>query len=149
MARRNPRVVDTKQRILDAALALFGERGYHKVSADEIAARDEAIRMANRGATMVPLEVLERNLPVLDLAAEAVAKGNPNSLSDGGVAALCCAAAAEGAYYNVLINLAGIEGDEEWAASTKERADKGLAEVQTKAGAITEDVRKRLLEDLA
>jgi len=32
-------VVDTKQRILDAALALFGERGYHKVSAEEIAAR--------------------------------------------------------------------------------------------------------------
>ncbi len=39
MARRDPRVVDTKQRILDAALELFGERGYHKVSAEEIAAR--------------------------------------------------------------------------------------------------------------
>jgi TetR/AcrR family fatty acid metabolism transcriptional regulator len=39
MARRDPRVVDTKQRILDAALALFSERGYHDVSADEIAAR--------------------------------------------------------------------------------------------------------------
>jgi AcrR family transcriptional regulator len=39
MARRDPRVVDTKQRILDAALALFGERGYHDVSVDEITAR--------------------------------------------------------------------------------------------------------------
>jgi len=39
MARRNPRVVDTKQRILDAALALFAEHGYHNVSADEIATR--------------------------------------------------------------------------------------------------------------
>jgi AcrR family transcriptional regulator len=39
MARRDPRVVDTKQRILDAALALFGEHGYHDVSVDEIAAR--------------------------------------------------------------------------------------------------------------
>jgi len=37
MARRNPRVVDTKQRILTAALKLFGERGYYNVGADEIA----------------------------------------------------------------------------------------------------------------
>lgn len=39
MARRSPRVVDTKQRILDAALELFGERGYYAVGVDEIAAR--------------------------------------------------------------------------------------------------------------
>jgi AcrR family transcriptional regulator len=39
MARRSPRVIDTKQRILDAALALFGERGYYNVAVDEIAAR--------------------------------------------------------------------------------------------------------------
>ncbi len=38
MARRNPRVVDTKQRILTAALHLFGERGYYNVGVDEIAA---------------------------------------------------------------------------------------------------------------
>ena len=39
MARRSPKVIDTKQRILDAARALFGERGYYNVSVDEIAAR--------------------------------------------------------------------------------------------------------------
>ena len=38
MARRSPKVIDTKQRILDAARALFGERGYYNVSVDEIAA---------------------------------------------------------------------------------------------------------------
>jgi AcrR family transcriptional regulator len=38
MARRSPRVVDTKQRILAAALKLFGERGYYNVGVDEIAA---------------------------------------------------------------------------------------------------------------
>ncbi|MBP1688246.1 MAG: Transcriptional regulator, TetR family [Deltaproteobacteria bacterium] len=38
MARRSPRVVDTKERILTAALKLFGERGYYNVGVDEIAA---------------------------------------------------------------------------------------------------------------
>src|SRR5574340_1512738 len=37
MARRSPRVIDTKQRILAAALKLFGERGYYNVGVDEIA----------------------------------------------------------------------------------------------------------------
>lgn len=38
MARRSPRVIDTKQRILEAALKLFGEHGYYNVGVDEIAA---------------------------------------------------------------------------------------------------------------
>jgi glutamate formiminotransferase/formiminotetrahydrofolate cyclodeaminase len=117
-------------------------------SDEEIAARKEALRLANRGATQVPLDVLERNLPVLDLCAEVVAKGNPNSLSDGGVAALCCMTCAEGAYYNVLINLAGLEDDGAWASETKTRADKALAAVMDKAQAIQKDVRGRLEGEL-
>ena len=39
MARRSPRVRDSRERILSSALALFGERGYLKTSIDEIAAR--------------------------------------------------------------------------------------------------------------
>lgn len=39
MARRDPAPRDTKERILEAALAVFEERGYHASSIDEIAAR--------------------------------------------------------------------------------------------------------------
>jgi AcrR family transcriptional regulator len=39
MARRNPKPRDSKDRILAAALSLFGERGYVNTSIDEIAAR--------------------------------------------------------------------------------------------------------------
>ena len=91
----------------EAFNAVIDARRLPKKTDEEIAARDEAIKLANRGATMVPLEVLERNVPVLDLTAKVASKGNPNSLSDAGVAALCCMTCAEGAYYNVLINLAG------------------------------------------
>lgn len=39
MARRHPKPRDSKERILAAALTLFGERGYTETSIDEIAAR--------------------------------------------------------------------------------------------------------------
>lgn len=39
MARRHPKPRDSKDRILAAALALFGERGYAATSVDDIAAR--------------------------------------------------------------------------------------------------------------
>jgi glutamate formiminotransferase/formiminotetrahydrofolate cyclodeaminase len=103
-----------------------------------------ALREANRGATLVPLEVLERTLSVFDLASQAAAKGNPNSLSDAGVAGLCAMAAAEGAYYNVLINLNGMQGDEDFVAETRARARQALASAEAKAGALRESIRSTL-----
>lgn len=46
MARRSPRVIDTKQRILDAALSQFSRRGYHSVTVDEIAAHAKVTKGA-------------------------------------------------------------------------------------------------------
>lgn len=46
MARRNPKPRDSKERILAAALALFGERGYGNTSIDEIAARADLTKGA-------------------------------------------------------------------------------------------------------
>ena len=84
--------------------------------------RAAAIEEANQGATLVPLSVLERSLGVLFLAETAIDLGNRNSLSDAGVAALMARAAADGAYYNVLINLQGLS-DEGFIAQTRARAD--------------------------
>lgn len=104
----------------------------------------EALKLANRGATEVPLDVLERCVPVFDLADRAAAKGNPNSLSDAGVGGLCAMAGAEAAWYNVMINLNGIEGDDEWVDATRKRADKALATCEQKAAALRGKVRERL-----
>ena len=71
-------------------------------------------------------------------------QGNPNSVSDAGVAALCARTCAEGAYLNVGINLKSLT-DAAWVARTKkkaeelrqravERADAILAEVEGKIG---------------
>ncbi|MFO7608473.1 MAG: glutamate formimidoyltransferase, partial [Candidatus Krumholzibacteriia bacterium] len=76
-----------------------------KGSADEAAARDRAVAEATRGATRVPLAVLEAVPETLALAAEIATIGNAPSLSDAGVAVLTALAGAEGAYDNVIINL--------------------------------------------
>ena len=132
----------------EAFNAVINARRLSKKTPEETAARDEALRLANREATMVPLQVLERNLPVLELTELVAQRGNPNSLSDAGVAALCCMACAEGAYYNVLINLAGLQEDAQWAKETRERATLALDAVMEKARTIQSAVRQRLEEAL-
>ena len=75
-----------------------------KKSEAEIAARSGAIECASQGAAKVPLEVLEATIRVLDLSYRAAREGNPNSVSDAGVAGAAALAAAEGAALNVRIN---------------------------------------------
>jgi glutamate formiminotransferase/formiminotetrahydrofolate cyclodeaminase len=75
-----------------------------KKSEADIAARNGAIERANQGAAKVPLEVLESTIRVLELSLRAAQKGNPNSVSDAGVAGAAGLAAAEGAALNVRIN---------------------------------------------
>jgi glutamate formiminotransferase/formiminotetrahydrofolate cyclodeaminase len=79
-----------------------------KTEADRLV-REEAMAAANTGATVVPLEVLEHAVTTLELALEAAVNGNPNSVSDAGVAGACAVAAARGASLNVRINLDGLD----------------------------------------
>lgn len=76
-----------------------------KATSAEQEARAAAMEAANLGAARVPMEVLERSVRALELALRAAKDGNPNSVSDAGVAAACALAAAEGAALNVRINI--------------------------------------------
>ena len=113
---------------------------------EQKAAKAEAVLAANEGATRVPLEVLEGCAGLLDLAREAATSGNPNSLSDAGVAAWCARACAEGAYYNVLINLPGLARDEQLAAEIAGRADELIAGVRKAADGLAAEIEARLRE---
>ncbi|MBM3293080.1 MAG: glutamate formimidoyltransferase [Candidatus Aminicenantes bacterium] len=92
-----------------------------QATAEQRSERQAALEAANREATAVPLGVLRDALALIDAAGAAAAKGNRNSLSDAGVAALTAAAAAEGAFYNVFINLPNL-GDAEARAMIKKEA---------------------------
>ncbi|NIA30274.1 MAG: glutamate formimidoyltransferase, partial [Actinobacteria bacterium] len=71
-------------------------------------ARTAIIEEATKEATLVPFDVLKRTEKAAELARKVVEKGNTNSISDAGVAAMTARTAAEGAYLNVRINLPGI-----------------------------------------
>ena len=82
-----------------------------KKTPEQIEERTAAIEEASKKATLVPLGVLEKCVEALKLAKEVVCDGNKNSISDAGVAGLAAQAGAEGAFYNVRINLPDIQDD--------------------------------------
>ncbi len=109
------------------------------------ASREVAVQAATRRAIAVPLALLGRMPEALALAVQAGEHGNQNSLSDAGVAVLCARAAAEGAYYNVVINLAGVS-DEGFRAATLAEAGAALARVRETAEAAARRVEAALVE---
>jgi glutamate formiminotransferase/formiminotetrahydrofolate cyclodeaminase len=111
--------------------------------------RERAIAAATRRATEVPLTVLEQLPEVLALAAEIAEIGNENSLSDAGVAALTGLAGAEGAYYNVLINLASLRDLDQSEApgfhdEARQRARTALEQCEERGATTRRAVRQRL-----
>lgn len=93
----------------------------------EKTAREEAVEKATKMATTVPLRTLEACAGLAELAREAALHGNPNALSDAGVAALLAVATAKSAAFNVRINLPGIK-DGAFAADCRARMTSALAE---------------------
>ena len=93
-----------------------------KATDEEKAARALAIEHATKYAVEVPLKVMQLSLQTFEII-EAMAKiGNPNSVTDAGVGALCARAAVLGAFLNVKVNLGGIK-DENFVKESLEKAE--------------------------
>ena len=106
-------------------------------------ARQAAIRSAAQKATAVPMDTLRNVTGLLALAEAAVEKGNPNCLSDAGVAAHLIRAAASGAAYNVRINLSGLD-DQALATQMKLETTELLSRVMSAVAKLQETLNKRL-----
>ena len=83
-----------------------------KATAQEKELRKQVIQRAFKHAALVPMEVANQAVKVIDLAGRAVDGGNRNAVTDGVVAAMNARTAVLAALYNVKINLASIEDDE-------------------------------------
>ena len=92
-----------------------------KSTAEEKAARTQAIQDATKLAIETPLRTMEVAFKIFELADAMVRDGNPNSVTDAGVGALCARAAVHGAWMNVKINVQSLK-DKEMAASFLEKA---------------------------
>ncbi|HWQ40703.1 MAG TPA: cyclodeaminase/cyclohydrolase family protein [Desulfosporosinus sp.] len=80
-----------------------------KKSEGEKRLRREALEQATVQAAEIPLQTAKECLAGLREMPELLNKGNPNALSDMGVAALMFKAGLEGALYNVQINALGLK----------------------------------------
>jgi len=89
---------------------------------EEKSAKVDAIEAANKYAIEVPLETAQLCFRVIELADVLVEKGNPNSVSDAGVAAEIALAGVSGACMNVLINLPGVD-DESYCDEKRESVE--------------------------
>ncbi len=83
-----------------------------KTSEEEKQIRKKSIAEATKTATLVPLKVMETAFGAYELISAMVEKGNPNSVTDAGVGALALRSCITGAYFNVLINVRGLEKSE-------------------------------------
>lgn len=86
-----------------------------KATAEEKATRKQAIQDATVYAIEVPYTVMQLSLDAMQLIKQMAEIGNPNSVSDAGVGALCARTAVLGAFLNVQINAAGLS-DKQLAA---------------------------------
>ena len=74
--------------------------------------RRNAIQRATRNAMETPFLVMQTAFQSMEVIRVMAQTGNPNSITDAGVGALCALTAVSGAYLNVLVNAVGIDDKE-------------------------------------
>ncbi len=126
------KLVDEDSRAFDKVMKTYR---LPKETPEQKEVRSRRIEEATKGATQVPLEVMGKALRVLELSRIVAEKGNQNSISDAGVAALLAWSAVEGADLNVEINLFSLK-DDSFVEETRARCK----EIKTKGGAILNEV---------
>ncbi len=141
------------QKLKDELLFLVDEdtRAFNKImdafslpkgGEEEKALRIAAIQAATRYAIEIPFRTMQKAFESFEIIRAMVDTGNPNSVTDAGVGALCVRSAVIGAYLNVKVNGAGFKDiafleeimnqAEELVRKTKSAEDEILAMVMEK-----------------
>ncbi|MGM0619935.1 MAG: cyclodeaminase/cyclohydrolase family protein, partial [Bacteroidota bacterium] len=134
--------VDEDTEAFNKIMAAFG---MPKSSEEEKAERQIAIQQATKNAIEVPLKVMQLAHDSMEVMQAMAETGNPNSVSDAGVGALCARTAVEGALLNVKINAAGYE-DKIWLTKTMKKADELLENARKKEKEILRIVEEKINE---
>ncbi|MBO7346596.1 MAG: glutamate formimidoyltransferase [Bacteroidales bacterium] len=99
-------LVDEDTRSFNKIMDAFG---MPKSNDEEKAARSAAIQTATKYAIEVPFHTMQKAFEVFDICKAMVEIGNPNSVTDAAVGALCARSAVLGAYLNVRINAGSLK----------------------------------------
>jgi glutamate formiminotransferase/formiminotetrahydrofolate cyclodeaminase len=100
-------------KLVDADTSAFNKImtafGLPKGTDEEKANRKMAIQEATKFAIEIPFKVMQLSFESMTLIKAMADIGNPNSVSDAGVGALCARSAVMGAFMNVRINASGYD----------------------------------------
>jgi len=112
-AEKGQQYKDELMQLVDADTRAFNgimtAMGLPKGTDEEKAIRIKAIMDATRVAIEVPYQVMKLSYQSMEVIKAMAGIGNPNSVSDAGVGALCARSAIMGAFMNVRINAAGYD----------------------------------------
>jgi glutamate formiminotransferase/formiminotetrahydrofolate cyclodeaminase len=143
LAERAQRVKDQLLRAVDEDTEAFNgvmaASRMPKATPAQQTARDAALEAGYQAASRVPLQTARWCLEALRLSAAVAAKGNINSVSDAGVAALAARAGVEGAALNVSVNLGSIKD-----AAFRESCLSELKDLQDQAARVCARVIERV-----
>jgi len=110
---KGQKIKDELTKLVDLDTAAFNKImsafSLPKGTDDEKAARKQAIQDATKFAIEVPFKVMQLSYDSLSIIKAMAEVGNPNSVSDAGVGALCARSAVMGAFMNVRINASGYD----------------------------------------
>lgn len=105
--------------------------------------RIKAIQSATKEAIAVPLKIMETAHASFEVIKKMAEIGNPNSITDVGVAALCARAAVLGGYLNVKINCKDLK-DQTYVGQVLEKAKVLIEEAQKLETEILSIVHNKL-----
>ncbi len=118
------KLVDEDTRAFNAIMAAFA---LPKGNDTEKAARKLAVQAATKYAIEVPFKVMELSIESMTTIKAMAEIGNPNSVTDAGVGALCARTAVLGAFLNVKVNAGGLD-DKTFANNMVQRGETLVAE---------------------
>ena len=128
------RLVDADTKAFNQIMTAFG---LPKSTEEEKATRTKAIQEATKFAIDIPFKVMQASYDSMEVIKAMAATGNPNSISDAGVGALCARSAVMGAFMNVRINAAGYD-DKDFVADILNRG----REIENKTIALEAEILK-------
>ncbi len=142
------------QRLKDELLFLVDEdtRAFNRImdafslpkgTDTEKSLRSEAIQAATRYAIEVPFRTMQKAFESFEIIRAMVESGNPNSVTDAGVGALCMRSAVIGAYLNVKVNGAGFK-DKVFLEAIMTEADELVQKAKTAEDLILSEVHAKL-----
>lgn len=103
------KLVDEDTRAFNLIMSAFS---LPKSTEEEKTLRSNAIQDATKTAIEIPFRVMKAAFQSMEVIRAMAKTGNPNSVSDAGVGAVCARAAVIGAFMNVRINAAGYNDKE-------------------------------------